>query len=123
MMIGVVTSSREAVVRVLVRGAPAQEAQIEAVIDTGFTGFLTLPAQLIATLALSFAGTTRAALADGSEVPMDVFDAIVLWDNQERRVVVLAAKGAALVGMAMLSGHRVTLDVEDGGSVSIEALP
>jgi clan AA aspartic protease len=122
MITGIVTSNREAIIRVLVRGAHGQEAQVEAVIDTGFTGFLTLPAQLIASLALSFAGTTRAALADGSEVAMDVFEASVLWDNLERDVVVLAAEGVALVGMALLSGYRVTLEVEGGGSVRIEAL-
>jgi len=122
MISGVVTSNREAVIRVLVRGARGQEALVEGVIDTGFTGFLTLPRGLIATLAPSFAGTTRAVLADGSEVSMDVFDTTVLWDNQERDIVVHAAEGAPLVGMALLSGYRVTLDVEDGGSVSIEAL-
>jgi clan AA aspartic protease len=122
MIIGVVTSNREAIIGVLVRGVRGQEAQVEAVIDTGFSGFLTLPARLIASLALSFAGTTRAALADGSEVGMDVFEATVLWDNQERDVVVLAAEGVALVGMALLSGYRVTLEVEGGGSVRIEAL-
>jgi len=55
-------------------------------------------------------------------ISMDVFDTTVLWDNQERDIVVHAAEGAPLVGMALLSGYRVTLDVEDGGSVSIEAL-
>lgn len=84
MITGVVTSNREAIIRMLVHGTREQEAQVEAVIDTGFTGFLTLPARLIATLTLSFAGTTRAALADGSEVSIDVFDASVLWDSQER---------------------------------------
>jgi len=122
MMTGVVTANREAVIRVPVRGPRGQEAQVEAVVDTGFTGFLALPAGLIALLVLSFAGTTQAVLADGREVPMDVFEATVLWDNQERGVVVLAVDGAAFVGMALLSGYRVTLDVEDGGSVIIEAL-
>ena len=122
MMTGQVTPNREAVIRVLVRGPRGQEAQVEAVIDTGFNGFLTLPAQLIADLALPFAGTTRAALGDGSEVQMDVFEAAVLWDNQERGVVVLAAEGGALVGMSMLSGYRITLDVKDGGTVIIEVL-
>jgi hypothetical protein len=53
---------------------------------------------------------------------MDVFEATVLWDARERDVAVLVAEGAALVGMALLSGYRVTLEVEDGGSVRIEAL-
>jgi clan AA aspartic protease len=122
MITGVVTSNREATIRVLVRGVYGQEAEVEAVIDTGFTGFLTLPAGLIASLALSFAGTTRAALADGREVAMDVFETSVLWDNLERDVVVLEAEGVALVGMALLSGYRVTLEVQGGGSVRIEAL-
>lgn len=122
MMTGVVTPAREAVMRVLVRGARGQEAQIDAVVDTGFNGFLTLPVQLITTLALSFAGTTQATLGDGSAVHMDVFEAIVLWDNHERSVAVLAVEGSALVGMAMLSGYRLSLDVKDGGAVVIEAL-
>jgi hypothetical protein len=38
-------------------------------------------------------------------------------------VLVLAADGGPLVGLSLLYGHRVTLDVVDGGRVSIEALP
>ena len=123
MMTGVVTSNREAVLRVMVRGTHGQEVPVDAVIDTGFTGFLTLPAQLIVILALAFAGTTRATLGDGSGVRLDIFEATVLWDNQERRVPVLAAEGGALMGMSMLSGYRVTLDVEDGGAVVVATLP
>lgn len=123
MIIGTVTANGEAIIRVLVRGPHGQEIEVDAAIDTGFNGFLTLPAQLITALALLFAGTTRAALGDGTEVQMDVFEATVLWDDQERVVSVLAAEGGALVGMSMLSGYRVILDVQDGGAVTIEALP
>lgn len=123
MITGVVTSNREAVLRVMVGGTHDQEVLVDAVIDTGFTGFPTLPAQLIAALALAFASTTRATLGDGSAVHMDVFEGTVLWDKQERHVPVLAAVGDALMGMAMLSGYRMTLDVEDGGRVVVEALP
>lgn len=99
-----------------------QEVQLDAVIDTGFTGFLTLPAQLIADLELPFTAVTRAELGDGSGVDMDVFEGVVRWDNQEQDIVILAAEGGVLVGMSMLSGYRLTLDVEDGGAVLIEAL-
>jgi len=37
-------------------------------------------------------------------------------------VLVLAAEGGVLLGMALLAGSRVTLDVEDDGAVTIEAL-
>ena len=122
MITGFVTTNREAVIRLLVRADNNREETIEAVIDTGFNGFLTLPMSLISSLALSFAGTTRTTLGDCSEVRIDVFEATVLWENQERHVTVLATQGDALVGMAMLFGYRMTLEVEDGGAVVIEAL-
>ena len=122
MITGVVTPSREAVIPVMARGPLGQETEVEGIIDTGFTGFLTLPARLITNLGLSFAGTTRSALGDGSDVQMDAFEATVLWDKHELSILVLGAEGAALVGMSLLSGHRVTLDVQDGGPVIIEPL-
>lgn len=122
MITGAITSNREAVISIVVRHSESQEMQVEAVIDTGFNGFLTLPRQLIADLALPLAGTTQAALGDGSATLLDVFEATVLWDKQERDVVVLEVEGEVLVGMSILSGYRVTLEVEDGGAVTIEAL-
>lgn len=122
MIRGVITPDREALIRIGVRGLGGQKAQMDAVIDTGFNGFLTLPVQLIADLALPFAGATRAVLGDGREVSVDVFEVTVLWGDQERSIVALATEGSALVGMALLFGNRVTLDVEDAGSVIIEAL-
>lgn len=76
----------------------------------------------ITDLALPMAGTTQATLGDGSETFLDVFEATVLWDNHERDVIVFAAEGEAFLGMSMLAGYRVTLEVEDGGDVIIEPL-
>ncbi len=123
MIAGVVTSSREAVIRFLVRGAPGREEEVESVIDTGFTGFLTLPTPTVHSLGLPYAGAAQGTLADASIVSLDVFEAVVWWDDRERDILVLAAEGATLVGMALLSGYRVPLDVESGGAVRIEALP
>jgi clan AA aspartic protease len=123
MMTGMVTAAHEAVIQVSVRGPLGPEVQVDAVLDTGFTGFLTLPAPLITALGLPFAGTAQATLGDGSPVALDVFEATVLWDTRDRPVMVLAAAGGALVGMAMLFGYRLTLEGADGGAVQIEALP
>ena len=123
MMRGFISGDREAVLRLRVRGPGGREETVEAVIDTGFNGYLTLPIPLISDLALPFAGTTQATLGDGSTVRMDVHEATVLWDNQERMVLTLASESGVLVGMSMLFGHRVTLDMRAGGAVRIEALP
>jgi predicted aspartyl protease len=40
---------------------------IDAVIDTGFNGFLSLPSTIIATLILPWSGSDFVTLGDGSE--------------------------------------------------------
>ncbi len=97
MITGIVTSDREAVVSVQVRGVDGGKEVVDAVLDTGFNGFLTLPVSLVSQLRLPFAGTTRVTLGDGSEVHLDMFEAMVNWDNREQNVVALEAEGGALV--------------------------
>lgn len=122
MLNGHVTGEREAVVPVEIHGPAGQTVRSEAVIDTGYNGFLTLSPALIEDLGLAFAGTARAALGDGSEVAAELYLAALTWQEQVREVLVLAAEGGTLLGMAMLAGSRVVLEVEEGGRVTIEPL-
>lgn len=105
------------------RGPGGQEQEIEAVIDTGFNGFLTLPPSQITALVLPRLGRGRAILADGSEDVFDIYEVTVMWDSQWLPVEADAADTDALVGMALLDGYELRIQVVDGGSVSIEALP
>jgi hypothetical protein len=52
MITGVVNPNREAIIRLMVAGPGGQQQDIEAIINTGFTGFLTLPPALVAALGL-----------------------------------------------------------------------
>jgi predicted aspartyl protease len=61
-------------------------------------------------------------LADGSAVSLEVYEAVVHWDGLVLQIPVHAAEGDALVGMGLLEGCQVTLQVIDGWQVRIERL-
>ncbi|MDQ3397270.1 MAG: clan AA aspartic protease [Deinococcota bacterium] len=90
MITGTVNAHREAIIRVVMRGPQASE-ETSAIIDTGFSGFLSLPTPLIAALGLPFRRRGRAMLADRSEIVFDIYEGIVVWDGQPRRIAVDAA--------------------------------
>ena len=121
MIEGVVNAAYEPVVVLDVQGPSGQASEIEAIIDTGFTGFLTVTPALATELELALEGTSRATLADGSEVTFDVYDVALLWDGQPKYVLADAADTTPLVGMRMLDRHNLNIDVKDGGRVAIQA--
>lgn len=49
--------------------------------------------------------------------------ATVDWNGQSRRVEVEAAEAQPLLGMALLQGSELRIQVVPGGSVSIAVLP
>ena len=123
MITGVVTPFYEATIRLIVRGPTGQEHAIEAVIDTGFDGTLSLPLADITALGLPWRRRGRALLADGTESVFDIYEATVVWDGRPRRVAVDAADIEPLVGMRLLNGYELTMQVVVGGQVRITALP
>lgn len=121
MIAGQVTSNREAIIPLTVIG-PAGRRDIEAIVDTGFNDYLTLSPELIAILNLRAEIPALVGLGDGGVVVMDCFRGTVMWDGRARPVLVLAGAGGALVGMALLAGTRLTVDIVEGGTVSIAPL-
>jgi clan AA aspartic protease len=96
--------------------------EIDAVVDTGFDGWLTLPAELVTRLSLTWRRRGSALLADGNEILFDVHDGAVIWDGRTRRIPVDVAETAPLLGMGMLQAHRLVMDVERRGAVKITRL-
>ena len=123
MITGQVTAHREAVISPKVEGAGNRGRELDAVVDTGFNGFLTLPASFIRDLGLVWRGRGRAILADGSDSLFDSYDATVAWDTGPRRTVVDEAESDPLVGMSLLNGYELTIQVVEGGRVTVSPLP
>src|SRR5207247_5067254 len=81
MIVGIVRG-REALIRLTIRGFRGRQQEIEAVVDTGYTGWLTLPPTVIAALNLRWRSVGRGILADGSVTAFDVYQAKVVWDGR-----------------------------------------
>lgn len=122
MITGRVSANREAIIELEIVRSNRRTETIEAVIDTGFDGYLTLPRNMVKRLKLQPAGNRRATLGDGNTVVLDVYLANVLWHRNEREILVLQTEGGPLVGMSLLSGNRVTLMIVTGGAVTIAPL-
>lgn len=122
MMLGIVDPRCEAVLPIVVGNANKQRQLIDAVIDTGFNGFLTLPPNIIATLDLPWNCSDVVTLGDGSETLFDLYAATVIWDGQFREIDVAESETEPLVGMALLYGYRLQIDIISGGKITIEAL-
>ena len=121
MIEGAVNDAYEAVVALSLQGPEGQAQDIEAVIDTGYSGFLTLPTALVTALGLPFAYIGRALLANDDEVTFDVHYVTVLWDGQPRHIRADATGSTPLVGMLLLDQHSLNIEVERGGRVVIDA--
>ena len=121
MIEGFVNTDYEAVVRIALRGQGGQAREVDAVIDTGFNRYLTLPPMLVAELGATSLGRSRLVLANGAEDTFEVCAVTVLWDGQPRYVETYVADSTPLVGMLLLDGHSLYVQIENGGRVTIEA--
>jgi clan AA aspartic protease len=122
-MITGVIKREEARIRLKVKGRAGREQEVEAVIDTGYSGALTLPPVMIALLGLSWRSVERATLADGSVCVFQVYDGKLVWDGKVRKILVDEAGADPLIGMRLLRGHELKLQVRARGKVTIKRLP
>ncbi len=123
MIEGVVNQSSQAIVVIEVCGPGGQSRQNPSVIDTGFTGDLTLSRAAIRSLGLTSAGTRTGELADGRVVVFTMYKAQVKWHAGLLDVGILQSDSDSLLGMGLLSGSRLTIDMITSGKVTIKPLP
>ena len=120
---GTVNVRYEAIVRLRVRGPGGTEADVDAIVDSGFTSSLTLPVATVTALGLVRQSGATAVLADGSTRQFEVYAAEVEWGGVWRTVLVSAVGSEPLLGMRLLAGHVLNIEVVPGGLVKILAQP
>ncbi len=121
-MITGVVNAREARINLTVRGPDGQEESIEAVVDTGFNGSLSLPPSVVKHLKLPWDNVVRGTLADGSTTILTIYRASIVWDRQVRPALVVESESNALVGMELLEGFELKVQVRPRGKVTIKRL-
>jgi clan AA aspartic protease len=122
MIQGRVNAQREAIVRLIVHGPGEAYAEVDAIVDSGFAGSLTLPADVIESLGLVRQSGGGAVLADGSVRHMELFAANVEWEGEQRPILVSAVGEEPLLGMRLLEGYELKIAVEQDGVVEITPL-
>lgn len=96
--------------KAIVSGSRGQ-AEIEALIDTGFDGEITLPSAIGVRLGLELTGIEDFELADGSIGESFVFSGQVTLGERSQEVdIVLADISEALIGTSLLSNYQLTID-------------
>ena len=121
-MRGRVSGNQQAWITVDIMDGAGRPRSMEVVLDTGFTGYLTLPPESIRQLELPSVGQRTFELANGELYDFQVYIGSVSWHGRPSDVLVLNSDSAPLLGMALLWGSRVTVDALTDGQVTIEDL-
>src|SRR5262245_21930568 len=99
MILGVVDANLQVTVRLYIEDVSGQTHPIDAIIDTGFSGFLSIPSAQIASLGLPWITRDQVLLGDGTIQWFDIYFSSIIWDTQSRSVRVYAINTNPLVGM------------------------
>jgi clan AA aspartic protease len=113
---------RQAIADIELLRADGTVAVASAVIDTGYNGAVTLPPQTARSLKLPFLGLRSGHLADGTTVTTTTRRGRIRWMGTFKDGLVAEIGATPLIGMALISGCRLTIDAVNGGDVTIEVL-
>ena len=120
-MTGSLNAEGEPTLPVRVEG-PAGTRDVDAIVDTGFNGELTLPREQIEALGLPEATVTTVTLADGRIREVQMYLAEARLDGHPRQVFVAEAPTSPLLGTDLLWGFSLYVEFQDDGRVEIELL-
>lgn len=110
----------EAWVAVSVMDADGEPQQHDLIVDTGFTGWLTLPEADIRRLGLVRTGYRDSVIASGNTERFNYYRTSVSLHGRLYEVEVFESIDQPLLGMELLEGSRVVVDAWDGGDVIIQ---
>ena len=124
MISGQVNLMRQPTITVVLIDGDSRHRAIEARLDTGFSGDLTLPQTAIAQL--GFPVATRSGhytIGSGAMATFTAYEGRMQWRNDVRNIVVLESEILPVVGVGLLWENNLSVDFIIGGDVAIRELP
>lgn len=92
-------------------GGARQSSLLEAILDTGFDGYLSLPINIAVTLGVELAAIIPVEYADGRRSEELVFSVKIDHDGKEEIVPATLTAGAeALAGTSLLADYELKLN-------------
>jgi clan AA aspartic protease len=119
MITGIVNADFEPIISLSICDSDGKIYTQEAIVDTGFNGWLSLPPDLIAQLNLKWKRRGRAILGDGTECVFNVYEAVLVWDENLLTIPIDEADSEPLVGMSLMEGYQLKVQVFEGGYVEL----
>ena len=122
MIVGTVNARVEIVLPFAIADSTGHVHDMEAVLDTGFTGSLTLPPPFVAALGLPWHSRSIAILANGQIDAFEMHKATIVWDGAPRLILVQASNTVPLVGLELMTGNDLRVRFAPGGRAEIEKI-
>ncbi len=95
---------------------------VAALIDTGFTEWLTLPPDAIEQLGLRRVDHASLTFGNSGTEEVDIYEGRVYWCGFWRPIRVHELPGVPTIGMELLRGHRIEFDALGDGEIDVEVI-
>jgi clan AA aspartic protease len=104
---GTVNDLREACVQIRLD----ENQTLEFVIDTGFSGWMMLPRDMIQYLNLEVIGSINCNTINGISIETEFVEMEIEWLGEKRSIIILISEYQdALIGTRFIEGARLTID-------------
>jgi clan AA aspartic protease len=122
MIAGIVNEEFEPIISISLYDSEGNIYTQDAIVDTGFNGWRSLPPDLISQLNLQWKRRGRAILGDGSECVFNVYEAVLVWDGNLLTIPIDEADSEPLVGISLMEGYQLMVQVFEGGRVELSKI-
>ena len=110
MIVGSVGDDLQGFIEIQMIHASGEATHRSMMVDTGFNGWLWLSDQTLSELLVWPTNDADIMLADGTARTVEQFLVVAVWQNNITVVTALKS-GIDLIGMRMLQGSRLSMDV------------